>query len=424
MRKLVKAVTVAVASVAMAASATGGRLSSAAATCTETVMVKGRGVGADKAEALKDAFRDAVEHAVGLYVDAEQMVKNEELVKDQILTQSNAYIEKCDVVEENTKPNGLVEIQILAEVRKTALTKKISDVMPTKTFRLGGELKNVHAKMTTTAKRNVDGAALLKKALDGFDPLALVAECELASTESVVREMTHPRDPKDKIAVNYLFRVGINQKRYSESVVPRLKNVLSQISLSEPCTVTVPIRMNTPVDVDAKIAEGHRSPYRLESQYGVNSSAGQPPSVLEKEMLDKPKSEAAAGFLILVTGVNKYRTSFSGIRYELDGESQKIVNSWAPGQLSPKFISTITDAVGDVIATRRVEPYATRSWCVLHWSTDAWRSRDARWMNVTMVAPFGGSQNSFVLDDFAWHEFVIPKDALPEVRDMKIEIAK
>ena len=45
---------------------------------SEIVKVMGRGVGADKAEALKDAYRDAVERAVGLYVDAEQMMKNEE----------------------------------------------------------------------------------------------------------------------------------------------------------------------------------------------------------------------------------------------------------------------------------------------------------------------------------------------------------
>lgn len=49
---------------------------------TEIVKVMGRGVGADKTEALKNAYRDAVERAVGLYVDAEQMMKNEELVKD------------------------------------------------------------------------------------------------------------------------------------------------------------------------------------------------------------------------------------------------------------------------------------------------------------------------------------------------------
>ena len=83
----------------------------------EIVKVKGQGVGADKAEALKDAYRDAVERAVGLYVDAEQMMKNEKLVTDQILTQSNAYIEKYNIVVEAKKPNGLVAITILANVR-------------------------------------------------------------------------------------------------------------------------------------------------------------------------------------------------------------------------------------------------------------------------------------------------------------------
>ena len=34
----------------------------------EIVKVRGKGVGADKAEALKDAYRGAVERAVGLYV--------------------------------------------------------------------------------------------------------------------------------------------------------------------------------------------------------------------------------------------------------------------------------------------------------------------------------------------------------------------
>ena len=56
-----------------------------AAACTfadtaEIVNVEGRGVGANKAEALKDAYRDAVERAVGMYVDAEQKMKYEELV--------------------------------------------------------------------------------------------------------------------------------------------------------------------------------------------------------------------------------------------------------------------------------------------------------------------------------------------------------
>ena len=135
----------------------------------ELVRVRGKGTGADRAEALKDAYRDAVERAVGLYVDAEQMMKNEDLVKDQILTQSNAYIEKYDVAKETTKPNGLVKVQILAEVRKAALTKKISDVMPAQTFRLNTSVtQNLHAQLVTDEKRSTDGAALLKNALEGI----------------------------------------------------------------------------------------------------------------------------------------------------------------------------------------------------------------------------------------------------------------
>ena len=93
----------------------------------DVVKVQGKGSGATRDEALKDAYRDAIERTVGLYVDAEQMLKNDELVNDQILTQSNAYIEKYDVVKES-EANGLFTVRILATVKKTALAKKIAEL--------------------------------------------------------------------------------------------------------------------------------------------------------------------------------------------------------------------------------------------------------------------------------------------------------
>ena len=86
-------------------------------TVGETVQVKGKGVGTSQESALKDAYRSAVEAAVGLYVDAEQMMKNDEVIKDQILTQSNAYIEKCEI-KGRSEREGLIEIVIWAQVRK------------------------------------------------------------------------------------------------------------------------------------------------------------------------------------------------------------------------------------------------------------------------------------------------------------------
>ena len=198
----------------------------------EIVKVKGRGIGADKTEALKDAYRDAVERAVGLYVDAEQMLKNEELVKDQILTQSNAYIDKYDVAKETTKPNGLVEIQILAEVRKTALTKKISDVMPAQTFRLNTSVtQNLHAQLVTDEKRSADGAALLKNALEGLDPVRQLVKATLASPEPTVVEN------KDFVTLRYLFKFEIDCDRYFKDFLPHIQKTFEQISTTEPKTI-------------------------------------------------------------------------------------------------------------------------------------------------------------------------------------------
>ena len=397
---------------------------------SEIVKVKGRGVGADKTEALKDAYRDAVERAVGLYVDAKQMMKNVELVKDQILTQSNAYIERYDVAKETTKPNGLVEIQILAEVRKSALTKKISDVMPTKTFRLSDGLKNEHAKLTTVEKRNVDGAALLGKVLDGFNPLALVADCALASTKYVMRETRNStRDSGDMISVNYLFRKKIDQDRYFKYVVPRLKDVLDQISLAEPQEFTAQIRMKDSFVAEEKIAEASESKACMANFSGANIAT-------VKECHCKIVKEDTEGILVLVTGINKYNTVLKCVRYELDRAAVEIFDKWRERELvEPGMVASIVDATGETICRVEIsganaEVRFNRDWCIsvfksgLTGREPIWHPKTGRRVYTFTVAPFSINHCALGLEYFDWHEFIIPKDALPEVQDMKIELAK
>ena len=195
----------------------------------ETVKVLGKGTGADRAEALKDAYRDAIERAVGMYVDAEQMVKNEELVKDQILTQSNAYIEEYKVLKEETRANGIVELKISANVRKTVLTRKLSDVMPKQTFALGDETQNFHSKVVTTEKRNVDAAALLANVLDGVDPVKHMVKMTLADTKP---KFWKNRSGQEKVL--YHFRFAVDETKYYNEFLPSLLKVLDQIALKPP----------------------------------------------------------------------------------------------------------------------------------------------------------------------------------------------
>lgn len=216
----------------------------------ETVKVQGRGVGVDKTAALKDAYRDAIERAVGLYVDAEAAVQNDQLVKDEVLTHSNAYITDYREVETKQIDGGLVQLRILATVKKTALTTKLTGVMPAQTVNINSSgLQSVHAQIVTQEKRAEDAAALLKSALDGINPMTslMVASLRpetqkiLTGDEAQGRGRRSPRSSRGadmlsagSVTLRYLFEIKLDRAKYFAEFVPKLKKTLEQISLSEP----------------------------------------------------------------------------------------------------------------------------------------------------------------------------------------------
>ena len=195
----------------------------------ETIKMRGKGIGVDKMEALKDAYRDAIERAVGVYVDAEQMVKNEELVKDQILTQSNAYIEKYQIVMEGKSPNGLVSVTILADVRKRELAKKIKDVMPSNKVVLTDVSKDLHAQIVTDMKAKEDALAIIKNELKDLHPVKQLMKVALATTKPVVESVTE--DPS-LVRLWYPVRVCVDVNKYYKEFAPRWSRILEQIKVA------------------------------------------------------------------------------------------------------------------------------------------------------------------------------------------------
>lgn len=196
----------------------------------EVVKVRGRGIGTNKMEALKDAYRDAVEQAVGLYVDAEQMVKNEDLVKDQILTQSNAYIEKYKIAKESTAENGLITITILADVRKRALTRKIRDVMPSNTIDLSGISKNLHAQIITDFKANDDALTIIRNELQNLQPLKQLMKVTLGAVKPPVVESV--KEDPSMVRLWYPIKVEVDASKYYKEFVPRWSRILDQVKVA------------------------------------------------------------------------------------------------------------------------------------------------------------------------------------------------
>lgn len=193
----------------------------------DVVSVKARGVGIDKNEALKDAYRDAVERVAGLYVDAEQMVKNNDVIQDQILTQSNAYIERCEIVKISNKA-GVVQADIVASVRRQALTKRLVDVMPPQTVNIAQESVSLHAKVITETKRQDDVLAILNNELRELDPVRQLMKVSLGSAKADVERL--PRDDS-MVRLWYPFDIAVDEEKYYDIFVPRFARVFGQIAV-------------------------------------------------------------------------------------------------------------------------------------------------------------------------------------------------
>ena len=221
------------------------------------VSAIGRGVGTTAEEALKDSFRDAVERAVGVFVDAEQQAENDELIRDKVLTQSNAYIENYNKMSERRLDNGLLEVRIVAKVKKGELTRKLRDTMPPKTFSLGDELKRQYgarqkmkvvlarqkeianeqkrqkaAKEISQAKRDADATALIKNTLADFNPSAIMFDVVATGDKPIVSEAN------GDVIIGFDMTLRLSTEKYFNTLVPRLKQLFGQISLKPPKTIS------------------------------------------------------------------------------------------------------------------------------------------------------------------------------------------
>lgn len=182
---------------------------------TQTVIAEG--VGANPEDALREAFRQAVRQVVGTFVDAETLVKNDELVSDKILTYSNGYITAYKKLRETAR-NGLVRVTIQAAVKREPLAAKLSEVNVT-VAPLSGSKLFAQAVSQTAAER--DALALLRSALVGFPQNIIEATSE---GEPKIEERS-----EENVTISYQVKVAVNIDKYTP-FQQRLTQVLEQIA--------------------------------------------------------------------------------------------------------------------------------------------------------------------------------------------------
>lgn len=193
----------------------------------------GEGHGETREEALKEALKDVLQKVVGVYVDSEFRMNNDEIIKDQIITHSNGLIEEYKVLDEADDENGRGKVvTIRAHVRIRDFVARVKKIAPAQTVAVDGAL------MASDIGNQLNAEALLRKELEDLDLTSLM---EVKIEKSIKPEIQSSKD--GVVVMRYAYVVRYSPKKYYKEFLPRLNRVLTQIAKGKPKTTVIAGRM-------------------------------------------------------------------------------------------------------------------------------------------------------------------------------------
>ncbi|MBR2508132.1 MAG: LPP20 family lipoprotein [Lentisphaeria bacterium] len=199
-----------------------------------------RGIGSTSDAALKDALNQAVQQVVGSLVSSEAFVKNDELIKEQVLTYSDGFVQKYEVLKPaKSHSSGLVEITIKAFVAQKKLQKRLESVNILKVKVEGAQ--NIWAQLETEKFRKENAEALLIKTLSLLRPedyLQVTLVDKNGNTGSKAQLNVIPTDDSSRVKISMGAIVTVNHRKFVKEVQPVLKDVLEKLCTSKTPAVT------------------------------------------------------------------------------------------------------------------------------------------------------------------------------------------
>jgi hypothetical protein len=191
-------------------------------------VVEVQGLGKDADTALKNAIFQAVEQAVGAYVDQETVIKNEEIIQDKLLSVAQGFVERYDVIMEPRQRrdgSGIWEIKIKAVVKKSDVgaALRTNGVIQVKADGSAG-----WAQQVTKLKNREDAMQLLENLLPQITK-NLVCGRIVQSDDIKMHE-----DPKTgELMVETQIEYDINIEWWNKEAFPALDASLTSLSLRD-----------------------------------------------------------------------------------------------------------------------------------------------------------------------------------------------
>ena len=196
----------------------------------ETVEITADGYGTNPQEAEKDALRAAVKKAVGTFVDSETLIDKEEVVKDQILTHSDGFVEKViDAGKAEQVNDSIWKVTKKVLIRKGKLVAKLKEGGLV-TASIAGE--DIWAQEISKIQNVNDGRALLRKFLQENTMNKLLVARHV-DAQGRTNDQAKPEIKTDydtgKTTVTFRIQVYYDLEAYYNQYIPKLIKLFDQI---------------------------------------------------------------------------------------------------------------------------------------------------------------------------------------------------
>lgn len=217
-------------------SAEGSRkvLSAEGMTLKEAVKVEyGDGHGETADEALKEAMKDVLQKVVGVYVDSDFRMNNDQIIKDEIITHCNGFIDHYTKIDESDDPDGRGKsVTIKAWVKMRDFVNRMKRMAPRQCVAMDGVL------LDAEMDNNVNAEILLREEFEKLDPVLDLMEVRLV--DSIRPEVQSSKD--GAIVLRYVFQIRYSKDKYYQRFMRRIEALLNQIATKKR-TRTVPFKL-------------------------------------------------------------------------------------------------------------------------------------------------------------------------------------
>jgi hypothetical protein len=203
-----------------------------------------RGIGTSADAALKDALAQAVQQVVGAMIDSESMMKNDALIKEQVLTYSDGFVTKYEIVKPAAPlAQGLFEVTIRATVAQKQLRDRLQQANILR-VKVDG-MENIWAQLQTEQIRRDNADLMLMKVLSQLHPFdyvqaTLVDKDGNTGTQAKLAVTPSPDGTRAKVSIAAVLQV--DQRKFVNEALPVLIDAFDKLCVAKSKPIVVATR--------------------------------------------------------------------------------------------------------------------------------------------------------------------------------------